>query len=148
MIRTFFTGLGRNPYKNFVAFFVDLKTPKEHFEINWPLQNAEEVWWKCTNTCKVGFFFILVTFLAHDTSEILPSSISFFFPFFFTKSKEVWNICGDKCQHSDCKLQCTLLYRKYCRYLVSNFFVVKPVFVKIKNISQHEAAASFEISQT
>ena len=110
------------------------------------LQNAEEVWWKCTNSCEL--FFILVTFLAHDTSEILPSSISFFFPFFFTKSKEVWNICGDKCQHSDCKLQCTLLYRKYCRYLVSNFFVVKPVFVKIKNISQHEAAASFEISQT
>ena len=41
---------------------------------------------------------------------------------------------------------CTLLYRKYCRNLVL-FFVVKPVFVKVKNISQHEAAASFEISQ-
>ena len=105
------------------------------------LQNAEKVWWKCTNTCKVGFFFILVTFLAHDTSEILPSSISFFFPFFFTKSKEVWNICGDKCQHSDCKLHYTLLYRKYCRY----FFAVttnqicncKPIFVKFLNILQH-----------
>ena len=28
---------GRNPGKNFIGFLGDLKTPKEHFEINWPL---------------------------------------------------------------------------------------------------------------
>ena len=28
---------GRNHYKNFIGILVDLKTPKEHFEINWPL---------------------------------------------------------------------------------------------------------------
>ena len=31
-----FRGLGRNPYNNFVGFLVNLKTPKGHFEINWP----------------------------------------------------------------------------------------------------------------
>ena len=29
--------MSRNPYKNFVSFLVDLRTPKGHFEINWPL---------------------------------------------------------------------------------------------------------------
>ena len=28
---------GKNPYKKFVGFLVDLKTTKGHFEINWPL---------------------------------------------------------------------------------------------------------------
>ena len=31
-------GYGRIPGKNFVVFWGDLKTPKEHFNINWPLQ--------------------------------------------------------------------------------------------------------------
>ena len=30
-------GYGRNNYKNFVGFMVDLKTAKGHFEIKWPL---------------------------------------------------------------------------------------------------------------
>ena len=40
MIWLLFRGLGRNPYKNYVAFLGDLKTPKWHFEINWPLAMA------------------------------------------------------------------------------------------------------------
>ena len=32
-----FRGLGRNPEKNFIGFLGDLKTPKGHFKINWPL---------------------------------------------------------------------------------------------------------------
>ena len=32
-----FRGKGRNPYKNFIVFLVDLVTPKGHFEINWSL---------------------------------------------------------------------------------------------------------------
>ena len=27
-----------NPYKNVIGFLIDLKTPKRHFEINWPLE--------------------------------------------------------------------------------------------------------------
>ena len=37
LIWPLFRGYGRNPYRNFVGFLVDLKTPKGHFEINWPL---------------------------------------------------------------------------------------------------------------
>ena len=43
--------------------------------------------------------------------------LSFFLFHKKRRSKEVWNICGDKCrQHSDCKL-CSLC-RKYRRYLI------------------------------
>ena len=31
----------RNPGKNFVGFLGDLKTPKGHFEINWPLPKMQ-----------------------------------------------------------------------------------------------------------
>ena len=36
---TSFLGWSRNSFKHFVGFLVDLKTPKGHFEINWPLEN-------------------------------------------------------------------------------------------------------------
>ena len=50
LIWPLFRGQGRNPYKNFVGFLVDLVTPKDltpkrHFEIYWPLasnQNQED----------------------------------------------------------------------------------------------------------
>ena len=35
--------LSPNPYKNFVGFFVDLVTPKKHFEINWPLGMSRNI---------------------------------------------------------------------------------------------------------
>ena len=34
-----FRGYGRNPGKKFFVFLGDLKTPKGHFEINWPLES-------------------------------------------------------------------------------------------------------------
>ena len=37
LIWPLFRGYGRNPGKNFIVFLGDLKTPKGHFEINWPL---------------------------------------------------------------------------------------------------------------
>ena len=40
MIWPLFRGRGRNPYKNLVGFLVDLKTPKRHFKINWPLKSV------------------------------------------------------------------------------------------------------------
>ena len=39
-VSTLFRGLGRNSYKDFVGFMVDLKTPKGYFEINRPLMKA------------------------------------------------------------------------------------------------------------
>ena len=37
MICPLFRGKGKNPGKNSLLFFGDLKTPKVHFEINWSL---------------------------------------------------------------------------------------------------------------
>ena len=39
LIWLLFRGKGRNPYKNLIVFLlVNLKTPKGHLEINWPLK--------------------------------------------------------------------------------------------------------------
>ena len=43
MICPLYRGLGRNPYKHFVGIWVDLKTPKCPFEINWPLKAVDEI---------------------------------------------------------------------------------------------------------
>ena len=37
-LTSFLRGWGRNPYRKFVGFWGDLKTPKGHFDINWPLK--------------------------------------------------------------------------------------------------------------
>ena len=49
---TLFRSQNRNPYKNFVGFLVGLKTPKGHFEINWPLKD---------NQCSVIFLYRATT---------------------------------------------------------------------------------------
>ena len=40
LIWPLFRSYGRCPGKNFVGFLGDLKTPKGHFEINWPLTDV------------------------------------------------------------------------------------------------------------
>ena len=61
-----FRGWGRNPYKNFVGFLVNLKTLKGHYEINWPLlcvsfllfdrKHLEKVLKKSWSTITLGWF--------------------------------------------------------------------------------------------
>ena len=70
LILPLFRGKGRNPWKNLVGFLEDLKTPKGHFEINWPLGAAVQL----------GFFrwvFALtraVTRLQAQRGEAVPPS--------------------------------------------------------------------------
>ena len=46
LMSNLFKGQGGNPGENFVGFLEDLKTPKRHFEINWPLEEAGNIYTK------------------------------------------------------------------------------------------------------
>jgi hypothetical protein len=46
-----FRGYGRTPGEDFAGFLGDLKTPKGHFEINWPLET------KLMNFFKIQVFY-------------------------------------------------------------------------------------------
>ena len=73
LIWPLFTSWGRNPWKNFVGFLEDLKTPKGHFEINWPLDLAKI---STANLLGKG------TFLSESTDVFVITSNrqTFFFP--------------------------------------------------------------------
>ena len=97
---TLFREKGRNPYKKFVGFLVDLKTPKGHFEINWPLTKIS------SRKCQIIF---LQTIYLRDIFWSL-----------LLRQYQLWNL---KLGYTKLDWLCIFNHR-FCR-LQSFFFVTK-----------------------
>ena len=79
-VQPLFRGQGRNPYKNFVAFLVNLKTPKLLSEINWPLEKFVIIS-KYQFTCHmyVPIYVLLITYDTINKEFLKPVKFNHWF---------------------------------------------------------------------
>ena len=114
-----FRGYGRTPGEDFAGFLGDLKTPKGHFEINWPLETKLmnffkiQVFyeshkysmkssscfdvlqkWTSEQQCKFRQFFFLA-FSENPNFNILQEYINYesFYIFLLPEILQSWKVC-------------------------------------------------------
>ena len=124
MIQPLFRSKGRNPFKKFVGFPVDLKVPKCPFEIKWPLESY--IKYEPVQKCSLyGFYVGFSSRWKNTASEKLSLDLEFIFTlsfeFFFSSSWQRNN-----------KISACIKVWEYRATFFQYLYVILPHFTKAK----------------